>query len=103
YLFNLPSTYALDTTVCAVSTNGDSAGGSRVGYGSLANTTSANTNYCVDLAAYMYDTTHVCLQMTNAGLNLFQPVGSTYFSYSNSPLYITFRASIPISGWTNSN
>ncbi len=100
YLYSLPSGYSINTSLVKVTTSAQGLNGTRLGSGCMGNTTSNSSNFYEALDVYAYDSTRLRLTIHNNALNQAFDVSNTTFSYTNTPLYITFRAVVPISGWS---
>lgn len=102
YLFPLPSGgYTIDTTKVTVSTTGNGAGGTVVGVGQAAFTTTGGANYASDLDVIPYNTTNFQLIAQTGPFGPAQGnVSSSTYQLSNNPTYYSFSASVPIVGWS---
>ena len=102
YLFPLPNSYSLDTTKASVSTTGTGSGGTVLGTGRVANTTTTNTQSVSPGLVYAYNPTNLSLSVLNGSVIAETDiVGSTNYAAGNANLFLSFCATVPILGWSS--
>jgi hypothetical protein len=106
YLFNLPSSATVNTSVTpapttAPSTSSIGGGASAVGSGKFAATTVTNTARASYLTVFVYSTTQLYFVGTADVVATEHTWESGGFGtgFANNPVQFTFTARLPISGW----
>lgn len=92
YKFLIPGSFSIDTTIQPVSTGNSK---NRVGFCVV----DSGGGAVEEGPVFAYDSTDLALATLSA-LNVLTTVSSTAFALSNSGVIYTFRAWVPISGWS---
>ncbi len=96
YLFSLPSGAVIDSSKVVISTTSFRG---HVGVCHISNSTGSSARFQGN--SFAYDTTHIALGVTSGSVSDWNAVGSTNAPLSDSAQVITFRAVVPISGWSS--
>ncbi len=96
YLFSLPSGTVIDSSKVVVSTTTFRG---HIGVCHISNSTGSSARFQGN--AFAYDTTHIALGVTSGSISDWNAVGSANAPLSDAAQVITFRAVVPISGWSS--
>jgi hypothetical protein len=99
YLFPLPSGLTADTTKVRIATVANGADGSNLGPAKISDT-GTNAASGVNGHVTLYNSTNLMISYVNGSTNANGVVGSG-FTLGNTTIYYSFRAVIPISGWSS--
>jgi len=102
YLFPLPSGFSVDTTKATVASTTIGTTATNLGIGWLSTTTSSNTSTAGVGGIYAYNSTNLVITGPSTAAGTLNPVSSTYIALSNTNIYYSINAIIPISGWSSS-
>lgn len=100
YLFSLPSGYSINTSLVKISTSATGNDGQAVGVASASNTVAASTTAATIGFVVPYNSTNLSMYVTNAASELVS-VGSGQYALSQTTIYYSFHAQVPISGWSS--
>lgn len=99
YLYPLPGSVTIDTAKAAASGVGAGTGGSILGTANIGNSTAGSTATVDPGYVTAWNSTNLSVFYQNASTNM-QVQASSNLSLGVSPLYFSFKAVVPIVGWT---
>ena len=109
YLFSLPPGFSIDTNKVNLPATLPTAsilsyGGSQIGEGWFANTSSGNVNYSGKISFFPYNSTTIAGNAdTNTALQQYPMGSSVAANFSNTVFTIQIKAWVPIVGWSSNS